>query len=207
MAELMNAAEFGRQVDEAIRRGGSDAQKTCCRIAQEAQRNTGILKQFAELSQQLEYHLFRSDSCAIKVFNFNDSLVTESPVHDHAGFWAVYVVYSGEMKMAFYHEEEPDRRPWPGLRRANEITMKAGDGRLISPDALHSVWSTVPGTVAFTIYNGDLNAAPRRIYDQNAKVVIRDRSQWEARQEAGAYSSAAGGGLRKLDAREFKGEA
>ena len=164
--QLLSAETFGARIDAAIRSGAADAQKQCEAIAKEAQRNPHILDDFADQADQLEYHLFRSDNCAIKVFNFDETLVTESPVHDHAGFWAVYLVFSGEMRMAFYKEETPDLRPWPGLRRISEIVMKPGDSQLISPDVLHANWSTVPGTVVFTLYNGDLNAAPRRIYDQ-----------------------------------------
>ena len=195
---LLSAEAFGAQIEAAIRSGSPDAQQQCEAIAREAQRNPNILDGFADQADQLEYHLFRSDHCAIKIFNFDETLLTESPVHDHAGFWAVYVVFTGEMRMAFYEEETPDLRPWPGLRRKSEIVMKHGDSQLISPDVLHANWSTVPGTTVFTIYNGDLNAAPRRIYDQNAEVLIVDRSQWRERQAAGAYSSSSGGTLRKL---------
>ncbi len=204
--QLLSAETFGARIDAAIRSGAADAQKQCEAIAKEAQRNPHILDDFADQADQLEYHLFRSDNCAIKVFNFDETLVTESPVHDHAGFWAVYLVFSGEMRMAFYKEETPDLRPWPGLRRISEIVMKPGDSQLISPDVLHANWSTVPGTVVFTLYNGDLNAAPRRIYDQNSEVLIVDRSQWQARQAAGAYSSGGGGALRELKPGETRTE-
>lgn len=206
MTAAMSAEEFGRRVDGAVRNGGAAAQAQVAAIAVEAQQNPHILDGFAEHAAELEYHLFRSDACAIKIFNFNESLRVESPVHDHAGFWAVYVVFSGEMRMAFYQEENPDARPWPGLRKTDEIVMKAGDCRMIDPEDLHSVWSTVEGTVAFTLYNGDLNAAPRRIYDQHAQVVIRDRSQWQARQDSGIYSSATGGALRTLKDSEIRTE-
>ncbi|MGB0630241.1 MAG: hypothetical protein ACPGRZ_06060 [Alphaproteobacteria bacterium] len=203
-SRTISAETFGARVEAAIRSGAVDAQKQCEMIAREAQRNPHILDGFADKAGQLEYHLFRSDNCAIKIFNFDETLTTESPVHDHAGFWAIYVVYSGEMRMAFYKEETPDLRPWPGLRRVSEIAMKPGDSQLISPDVLHSVWSTTPDTVVFTLYNGDLNAAPRRIYDQNAKVLIVDRSQWQERQAAGAYSSDSGGELRELGPNDVK---
>ena len=81
---LLSAEAFGAQIEAAIRSGSPDAQQQCEAIAREAQRNPNILDGFADQADQLEYHLFRSDHCAIKIFNFDETLLTESPVHDHA---------------------------------------------------------------------------------------------------------------------------
>lgn len=204
MSKLMTAKEFGREATEAWKDGGQQAFDNVLAVCREAHKNPNLLDEFAHLSGDLEYHLHREEACAIKIFNFDGTQKKHSTVHDHAGFHSVYYIYKGHMDTIFYREEHPGREPWPGLVKLKEMNLDEGDHMFIEPDEMHSVFGPVPNTVVFTVYNGDLNANERKIYDLNQEVMIRDKSQWKARRAAGAYgSSEEGGVLRKLTEEEI----
>jgi len=197
--KFMSVEESNEQILAAIRAGGPDAAKKVEAIAKEAVKNPHLLDGFKEHWGRMEYHTFRSPEYACKAFNFDGNMPAFSTVHDHAGFWAVYICYRGKMETKFYEEENPGVEPWPGLRELKHLVLNEGDAMILTPEDMHSVFSNTPGTMVLTYYNGDLNASVRRIYDMKNQVYIRDRSQWEARRKAGAYGVAEGGVLRKLD--------
>ncbi len=203
----MTVDQFNEQLLAAIRAGGPMAPEKVRRIAERAVKNPNLLDRFKEHWNKGEYHVQRNPECAVKAFNFDGSMKQFSTAHDHAGFWAVYIIFKGRMETRFYQEVNPGRLPWPGLTETGHLVLDAGDSMILTPQDIHSVFSSTPGTVALTIYNGDLNASVRRIYDYRNEIFIEDRSQWEARKRAGAYGVGEGGKLRKLEASEIIDEA
>ncbi len=191
------------EIDAILAAGGTDAQARCRAALEKALKRPDLLDGFAEqMTLGHEFHMHRRDGCAIKVFPFKE---TDGPsfAHDHAGFWAVYGVYRGLMNSDLCAEENPGAEPWPGIAWGERLAVRPGETFTLPPDQLHGVWSPTAGTFAIAIYNGDLNSAPRRIYDWENKVYIHDRSQWEKRRQLGQFF---GGNLRPLAEHEITEE-
>jgi predicted metal-dependent enzyme (double-stranded beta helix superfamily) len=171
------AREFSEEVSRAMRAGDRAIQDTCAAV-QKALASADLLQGFEQSLGQLEFHLHRSAEFAIKVFCMNEKTPV-SPPHDHGPFWGVYGVYKGSLGWAEFlvsGEEESKAR----VEEAANVVLPLGAIRTIQPGRVHAVWAP-EDSVILTIYNGDLNSVPRRIFDPKTSAVVRERSDWETR--------------------------
>ena len=176
--------EFARLTAEAVQLPND--QRRAHLLLQRALKSPRLLEGYEEQLKGFEFHVLRTAGCAIKVFCMK-TMPGPGWAHDHGGLWGLYGIYRGKMGMAFYAEGEAGK-----LIEIDRFFMEEGETAWVHSSDIHAVWSPVDGTVALTIYNGDLNGIERRIWDVRKNIMIRDRSQWEARQKLG-------GGLRKID--------
>lgn len=177
---------FAKEIADAMAAPTQAAQRSRTEEAvQKALASPTLLDDWAELAaNHLEFHLLRTPRAAIKVFMMKPEH-PKGPPHDHGGFWGCYATYSGYLHMDFY-QTLPDQPE--AVKMAKESAVLEGQWRFVEPDAIHQVWVAVP-SIILTIYNGDLNSVPRRIFDTRNSRLLTARSDWEDRLQAGGGSS------------------
>jgi predicted metal-dependent enzyme (double-stranded beta helix superfamily) len=171
------AKEFSEEVVRAMRAGDRAIQETCSAV-QNALASQNLFEGFEPEFGQLEFHLHRSPQLAIKVFCMNERTPV-SPPHDHGPFWGVYGVYKGALGWAEFKVTEEGEES-ANVEEVGSTLLEQGTIRTILPTKVHAVWSPEE-SIILTVYNGDLNSVPRRIFDPRKSLVVRERSDWEER--------------------------
>ena len=171
------ARDFAEEVGGAMRAGDQAVEKTCEAVGR-AIASAELLRGFESEMGKLEFHLHRSPEFAIKVFSMNEKTPV-SPPHDHGPFWGVYGVYEGTLGWAEFKVTE-EAGGSANVHEARSMLLRHGAVRTIEPTKVHAVWSPEK-SIILTVYNGDLNSVPRRIFDPKKSIVVRERSDWEER--------------------------
>jgi predicted metal-dependent enzyme (double-stranded beta helix superfamily) len=172
-----SGVNFADDIAVAMEKSEEEARRLTEEAVRRAVASPRLLEGYEEeMATQLEFHLLQTPTAAIKVFALKAEHGLGVP-HDHAGLWGCYGTHTGRYLMETYRPADPEGVCISPLERR---LMEPGEIRFMETDAIHRVWAEEPSLV-LTVYNGDLNALPRRIWDLDGDRVIRDRSRWDER--------------------------
>jgi predicted metal-dependent enzyme (double-stranded beta helix superfamily) len=174
---VYTGTDFAHDISLAMQKAGDDARGLTADAVRRACSSPTLLDGYEdEMAAHLEFHLLQTPEAAIKVF----ALKPEHGLgvaHDHAGLWGCYASHHGSYWMETYRLVGPDGTD---LEVIDCRLMEAGEIRFMEPDAVHRIWSEEPSAV-LTVYNGDLNSLPRRIFNREDGRIIEAQSRWEER--------------------------
>jgi hypothetical protein len=170
--------DFVRDILATMEHEGAKAQRLTREALERACASPALMQGHEErMAAVSEYEILKTPRAAIKIFILKPRKGSGGPPHDHAGLWGAYAAHTNAYWMETFREADPSGERVEAVERR---LMPQGEIRFMGEKAIHRVFSEEP-CLLLTVYNGDLNALPRRIWDTETGRVIRARSRWEER--------------------------